>query len=185
MILDIVLGVLLVLLFLRGIYKGAIYMVFGLAKVILAIIFTPVFKGYIYEYIKDYNLWLSPNILAYIITFMIIIIIVTIIQEIFTKFVKITGLGTFDRLLGAVVGILEGVVLAFFIIIAMLYAKDYNNSLTDTLYSSKIAYNLSLYTHDINERFPEKIREKLDNFYYENKKRELKDKILNKLEIGE
>lgn len=185
MILDIVLSLIIVILFLRGIYKGAIYMVFGLAKIIVAILLAPTLKVYIYEYIKDYNLWLSPNVISYILAFVFIVIVVTIVQAIISKFIKITGLKLFDRILGAGVGLLESLVFVVFIIISLLFIKDYNNKISDILYSSKIANTISLNTYKLNDRFPEKIKEKLDNFYYDNKKIELKNRILDKLEIGE
>ncbi|WP_067142115.1 CvpA family protein [Oceanivirga salmonicida] len=181
MIYDIVFGIILIGMFFTGLKKGMVYMVFGLVKLLVAILITPIFVGTTYSYIKNYNLPINSNVVAYILTFVIIVVLITIGQYLLEKFLGVIGLGVFNKVLGGILGIAEAYILTMIIIVTSLFLKDYNVFINEQINKSQIAYYLSLYTKEANEVFPKVIKEKLDEFYIKNKKIDITNKVLNKI----
>ncbi len=181
MIYDIVFGIILIGLFLKGITKGMVYMVFGLVKLLIAILVTPYFVDVTYSFVKNFDLPISPNVVAYIITFIIIVVLITIGQHILEKFLGALGLGFVNKLLGGILGVAEAYILTMIIIIMSLFLQDYHIFVKEQINNSKIAYYVSIYTREVNEIFPDVIKEKLNDFYIQNKKIEITNKVLNKI----
>ena len=120
-ILDIILGIFLLLFMINGIRKGFIAGVIHLIGLILAIIIigstaTPVKNGLIEHFHLSETLAL---ILAYILIFLIIMVIVRIVIIILHRIVQTLQLMWLNRLLGAVFGIFNGLLILGLIILGL------------------------------------------------------------------
>lgn len=175
MIFDIFAGILIIFSVFDGLKKGAINTIFDLTKILASIILVPKFLPYTNSILSRYNLHI---ILIYIITFFIILIILSAVAYLIKSIVNIVNIGILDKLLGAVIGLLQAIVILLVLLVSMLYAQDYIDGVKANLETSYTAYYLSLGTRQFNNLFPENIKEKLEDFYFKNKKIELTNEIL-------
>ena len=107
--LDIILNVILCFGLVRGFLKGFIWELASLVSVILGIYGAIHFSFYIFDFLKE-TLHFSEKtiqILAFILTFFIIIILVGITAKLITKILEKVELGLLNRGVGAVFGLLK------------------------------------------------------------------------------
>lgn len=140
-VIDIVLSIFLLLGFVRGFYKGFLIELAGLVALIAgifgAIHFSEITLGFLQTFISWEEQYLT--LIAFAITFIIIVLIISIIGKILTKMVNLVALGIVNRILGAVFGLLKMAFLAsvFFMFFnqADLFAFDEETTQDSVLYN--------------------------------------------------
>lgn len=184
MIYDVCLSIMTLILLIRGIKRGLFLKIFDLTKLLIAFVFTPYFVDTVSlrfgRYLGSYN----TVTINYIITFVLIILVLTILANLIHKFINIVSLGGFNIIMGGILGLVESAFISLAVLIVSLFLADYNQNISNQLYSSYIMYNLSLYTHDINYIFPEVIKNKFDRYYEKQTTVKLTNDILKKLKEG-
>lgn len=120
---DIILGILLILSAIGGFRKGLIVELASLAALILgiwgAVEFSYITSGFL---IENFNWkWDHLNIVSFIITFAVIVILVHIVGNTVTKLVETVMLGFVNKLAGLVFGILRAALILS--IILMVFDK--------------------------------------------------------------
>lgn len=108
-VIDIILGVILLLGFVRGFQKGFIIELAGIIA-LLAGIFGGIEYGYKAEiYLEKWTDWSSSTIeiAGFFIVFITILILVSIIAQILTTLLNSIALGLFNRIFGAVFGVIK------------------------------------------------------------------------------
>jgi membrane protein required for colicin V production len=119
--LDLVLGIILAASVVASYRKGISREIIGLASVVLGLLLGCWFYGSVAGYLQAY---LSSRALAnfagFLIVFVGVVILGAIVSAIVGKFLKVTGLSFFDHLLGAVFGIVRGVLIAAAVVMAVL-----------------------------------------------------------------
>ncbi len=116
---DIVLGILLILSAIGGFKKGLIVELASLAALILGIWGAIEFSYITSEFLVD-NFdwkWDHLNIVSFIITFIVIVILVHIVGKTVTKLVETVMLGFVNKLAGLVFGFLKGAIILSIILV--------------------------------------------------------------------
>lgn len=116
---DIVLGILLVLSAIGGFRKGLVVELASLAALILGIWGAVEFSYITSEFlIKNFDWkWDHLNIVSFIITFVVIVILVHIVGSTVNKLVETVMLGFINRLAGLVFGILKAALILSIILV--------------------------------------------------------------------
>jgi len=122
---DIIIIVIILALVIHGIIIGLIRSVFDIIAIIL---------GYILAVYYSATIGI-PRLLAFLLIFIVVVIIVSIIGRIISRLIHITPLGFIDRILGGILGLLNGFVICFVFLLALLIIRKENV----TLYRSEIA----------------------------------------------
>lgn len=118
---DIVLGLILVIGLIKGLRKGFIIELTSLISLIAGIYGAIHFSYFTVDFIDDYMSW-NPdyiNLIAFILTFIIIVVGISILGKLITKTAELIQLGMLNKLLGAIFGVLKtgfvlGIILLFF-----------------------------------------------------------------------
>ncbi len=141
-ILDIILGGLILYGAGRGFFKGFIIEITALAALILGTYGALHFSYFIASILVDYISWEEKNInsLAFVLTFILIIIGVTWIGKLFTKLAKAVLLGFVNRALGSAFGALKMVVISGVLIILMDRANALFNFIPENQLKESILY---------------------------------------------
>ncbi len=116
---DIVLGILLILSAIGGFKKGLIVELASLAALILGIWGAIEFSYITSEFLVD-NFdwkWDHLNVVSFIITFIVIVILVHIVGKTVTKLVETVMLGFVNKLAGLVFGFLKGAIILSIILV--------------------------------------------------------------------
>lgn len=110
---DFIILVLILLLVILGYRKGIIISLAGIAALVLGIYAAVHFSNYLdatlMEHLKPSRKWLP--ILSFSLTFLLVLIGVIIVGKLTEKIVDVVGLGFFNRLGGAVLGLAKGIIL--------------------------------------------------------------------------
>lgn len=108
-VLDIVLGILLLYGLIKGAMKGLFIELASLIAIIASIYGATHFSDYIGNYLSIYINWPSKyiKIIAFAITFIAILILVSLLGRALTKIAKFAALGILNKLLGAIFGFLK------------------------------------------------------------------------------
>ena len=141
-ILDIIILIPVAWMAYRGFSKGLIIEIATLAALILGIYFSINFSHVVGEFlVEKFDLTTKYlHIIAFIVTFIGVVIIVYLIGKILEKFVNIVALGFINKLLGGVFGILKAVVLLS-VIIMLINRFDPNQKLiTDKMRDGSMLY---------------------------------------------
>lgn len=119
--LDIVLIVIIAWSVLAGLARGLARVVVGIGATILAIILAAWFYGSVGAIFQEYVSSRSvANIIGFLIIFIGVLVIGSLIGVMLAKLFKWVGLGWLDRLLGGAVGLLRGVVVAIVLIMVLM-----------------------------------------------------------------
>lgn len=112
---DIVIIIIVIGLMIHGIATGLIRSVFDIAGIIFGYIFAVSYSA----------TTRIPQILAFLIIFVVVLVSFSIVGRIISKIIHITPLGFIDRILGAALGLMKGLVMCFiFLLVVMLIRKD-------------------------------------------------------------
>jgi len=107
--LDIVLGGLLIIGLVRGIIKGLFVELASLVAIIAGIYGAIRFSFYVGDFLQE-KVNIEPQyikLIAFVITFIAIILGISILGKLLTKVAKFAALGLFNRILGGVFGLLK------------------------------------------------------------------------------
>jgi membrane protein required for colicin V production len=107
----------------RGFSKGLIIELATLAGMVLGIIAAYYFSERVSDFFSGY-FTIGPSsmkILSYVLIFLAVLLISWIIGKIITKLVDMVMLGWLNKLLGAIFGLLKGVLVSAIIVLAIVY----------------------------------------------------------------
>jgi membrane protein required for colicin V production len=122
---DIVLGLLLAFGVIQGFRKGFILELASLVGLILGVygaIYFSHFAAGLLESITNWEAY-TVELVAFIATFLVILIAIALIARLFTKIINWAALGILNRLLGAVFGLFK---IALFLSIFLLFLNSFN-----------------------------------------------------------
>ena len=138
---DIVLGIFLLIGLIQGFRKGLIVELASLAGLVLGVFGAVHFSYIVANWLIDYTDWNEQTIqlTAFAITFIVILILVSLLDKAIPKLVGILGLGMLNRLLGAVFGLLK---IAFITSVILLFINGW--TLTNTAFLSEEKKEASL-----------------------------------------
>jgi len=105
-----------ILSFVRGFFKEALSLVIWLVAIVISFTFYPNMAKVLAPYIESASL---RQVAAIASLFVICLMMGALISFIIGQLVQITGLGTFDRLLGMIFGLLRGVVIAVLVLMVI------------------------------------------------------------------
>jgi len=141
-ILDIIILIPVAWLAYRGFSRGLIIEIATLAALILGIYISVHFSDVVGAWLVNQFDWQTQyiHIIAFVITFIGVVIIVYIIGRILGKFIDLIALGFINKILGAVFGILKAVVLLS-VIFMVINRFDFNQKLiTDKMRDKSLLY---------------------------------------------
>jgi membrane protein required for colicin V production len=113
-VIDIVLLVLLILLVIRGFIRGFVSEFFSLGAPALGVLASFLFYKNGGEFLRTryfHDVKVIPEILAFLAIFLIVFIICKIVQKIINDVISGMNLTTWDKVLGALFGLVEGIVI--------------------------------------------------------------------------
>ena len=108
-IFDIIIAVLLLFGFVRGIIKGLFVEVASLVALIAGVYGAINFSYFASDFLKDYVSW-DPeyiSLASFAITFVIIIVIIALLGKLLTKIADFAALGIMNKILGGIFGALK------------------------------------------------------------------------------
>jgi len=117
---DIILAVLLIFGFVRGIMKGLFVEVASLVSLIAGVYGAIHFSYFVSNYLTEHVSWEERyiTIVSFAVTFAIIVLVISLLGRIFTKIADFAALGVINSILGGVFGALKiGLILSIALII--------------------------------------------------------------------
>ncbi len=102
---DIVVGIILIVAFIKGYRNGLIIELASLAALVLGVLGAIKFSGFTEEWLSEYVSGNYVGIVAFIITFAVIVVGVHLLAKVIEKFVEAVALGFINRLSGAIFSI--------------------------------------------------------------------------------
>lgn len=108
--LDIILIILLFLAAINGFVKGFVEELAGLVALILGVWVAIHFSDSVAQFLVDQFSWKFRNIslVAFLITFLLVVVLVNIVGSYINKLVKAVSLGFLNRLAGLAFGVIKG-----------------------------------------------------------------------------
>ncbi len=119
-IIDIVLGALLLFGLIRGVMKGFFVEIASLVALVLGVYGAIHFSSFAAEFLESKVDWNEKtiNIVAFAITFVIIVLVISLAGKALTKLADFAALGILNKLLGGVFGALKiGLILSVLLIV--------------------------------------------------------------------
>lgn len=117
---DIILAALLLFGFVRGLMKGLFVELASLVSLVAGVYGAIHFSYFIGNFLKDSVDWDEKyiSIVAFAITFLVIVIVISLLGKLFTKIADFASLGILNKLLGGVFGALKiGLILSVLLIV--------------------------------------------------------------------
>lgn len=113
-VLDLVLSIILLLGLVRGLFKGFFVELAGLLSLVGGIYAAIHFSGGTYRFLDTFISWEEKYlaILAFAVTFFIVVFLISLAARFLTKMVSMIALGLVNRLLGGIFGLLKMAFLA-------------------------------------------------------------------------
>jgi membrane protein required for colicin V production len=127
-VIDIVLGALLIFGLIRGFMKGLFVEVASLVALVAGVYGAIHFSHYMSEKLGDNVNWDEKyvNVLAFAVTFFLIVLLVSLAGKAFTKLADFAALGILNKLLGAAFGVLK---IGFILSIVLIIFSHTNNNI--------------------------------------------------------
>lgn len=127
-VVDIILAILLLIAIWHGWKKGIVYQIISLIAVFIGIYIAKNFWHFLFHILQSKFHW-NESILKYvsmILTAILIILGVIIVGKLLSKLIEVTIFGVVDKILGALLSLVEGVVIISFLIysINFLFPKN-------------------------------------------------------------
>lgn len=115
----------LALFIINGYRKGFIISLASLVALVLGIYLAVNFSNFVQGLLQDNfhpsKTWLP--VLSFIVTFLVVAILVLIVARVMEKIVDVVGIGVFNKIAGALLGLVKGVLVAS-IILFVIYSAD-------------------------------------------------------------
>jgi len=147
---DIILAVLLIFGFVRGLMKGLFVEVASLVALIAGVYGAIHFSYFVANYLTEHVSWEERyiTIVSFAITFAVIVFVIALLGKIFTKIADFAALGVVNTILGGVFGVLKiGLILS----IALIIFDKLNSTLP---FTSKEATEASILYQPIRDLAP-------------------------------
>lgn len=108
-IIDIIIAVLLIIGFVRGIFKGLFVEIASLLSLVLGIYVATHFSYFVGDYLANLVSWEERYIklASFAITFLIVVLGISLLGKIFTKIADAAALGLLNKFLGGAFGTLK------------------------------------------------------------------------------
>jgi len=139
--LDIILIILLFLAAIKGFVKGFVEELAGLVALILGVWVAIHFSDSVAQFLVDQFSWKFRNIslVAFLITFLLVVVLVNIVGSYINKLVKAVSLGFLNRLAGLAFGVIKGaLILSILLIIFNKVDKDVHIISRETKANSRL-----------------------------------------------
>ena len=120
--LDIILGIFLLLGLYKGIKNGLLIELASIVALVIGIYGAVNFSYYAVAYLDDKVTWSdqSINLLAFAVTFIVIVLIISLAGRLLTKLASLIMLGIVNRILGGIFGLLK---VAFILSVIMMFTS--------------------------------------------------------------
>ncbi len=127
-IFDIIIAVILIFGFIRGLMKGLFVEVASLAALVAGVYGAIHFSYFVGDFLKEKVSWSEQYITlaSFAITFAIIVLAISLLGKLFTKLADFAYLGWINKILGGVFGTLK---LALILSIVLLVFDKFNNTI--------------------------------------------------------
>lgn len=180
MILDLIYILIILITVFLGFKRGFVKEAFNLIKFLIVIYLTPLFlNDVVLKFVRiDINVAIN-RYLGYFLSFLLLYIVLTLSISIVSKLIDKSSLGTFNKILGLVFGIIKSSIIIFLVFIIVLISSSYNKNIKEVLNDSVISEYISIYLYPYNSIFPKYLKDKLDDFRYESRVKQFKKSILN------
>lgn len=119
-VIDIILAALLLYGFVRGLFKGLFVELASLVSLVAGVYGAIHFSYFVGDFLKDSVNWDEKYIaiVAFAITFIVIVLVISLLGKLFTKIADFASLGILNKLLGGVFGALKiGLILSVLLIV--------------------------------------------------------------------
>jgi len=128
-IIDIILGGLILFGVFRGFIKGLFVQIAAITSLVLGIYGAIHFSNFVAHLLSNKTSWNNTtiNIVSFAITFIIIVLLITIAGKAFTKLADFAAIGLLNKILGAIFG---GVKIALILSVLLNIFDKFNNVLT-------------------------------------------------------
>ncbi len=140
--LDIILAIFLLYFAFKGFTNGFIISIATLAGLILGFYAASHFSEFTANWLQQDMGLKSGNIrlIAYVVTFVIVIVLIFLLGKFLTGVVKTVGLGIVNRLAGALFGIAKGLLIASFLILLFARIDPKESLVTVELKKNSVLY---------------------------------------------
>jgi membrane protein required for colicin V production len=126
---DIVIIIIIISLIVHGIATGLIRGVFDIAGIVFGYIIAVTYSTAVR----------IPQILAFLLIFIAVIVAFSIVGRIMSKIIHITPLGLIDRVLGGVLGLVKGGIICFVFLLAVMLVKKDTRIISESRFAPQIA----------------------------------------------
>jgi membrane protein required for colicin V production len=139
---DIIITALLLFGFIRGLFKGLFVEVASLVGLIAGIYGSIHFSHFIKDFLITQVSWEEKYItlVSFAVTFILIVLVITLIGKLFTKIADFASLGILNKLLGGIFGVLKIGLLLSVILLIFSKLNDKIPFLSDEQQESAILY---------------------------------------------
>ncbi len=173
--------VLTVIFFILGTKRGFIYEFFCMFKYLL-IMFLMKYSYRIVQEIFRLDDKVSKNGLnKYLIVFIILYLIFSIMLSLSGKFLRSIKLQNGDEILGGILGIVKTTFIIFIIYIIVLVGSEHSKRLKEIRNESKLVSRITEYVYAYAQGFPEFIQKEVNAYRMKIKEEELEKNVLNAL----
>jgi len=127
-VVDIIISILLLFGFIRGILKGLFVELASIVALVAGVYGAIHFSDYAANFLEKYVSWKTEYIyiLEFAITFIVIVLVITLIGKALTKVADLTALGLLNKILGGLFGILK---VGFILSILITFFSKLNNTI--------------------------------------------------------
>ena len=140
--LDIILGIILILGLYKGVINGLLIEVASLLALVLGVYGAIHFSFYAADYLTDRTDWepATLNLIAFAITFIAIVLIITLTGKLLTKLANIIMLGILNKILGGAFGVLKAAFILSIFLMFLASITDRFNLIKEETKESSVLY---------------------------------------------
>uniref|UniRef100_A0A7V3ZWJ3 CvpA family protein n=1 Tax=candidate division WOR-3 bacterium TaxID=2052148 RepID=A0A7V3ZWJ3_UNCW3 len=166
MLIDIIISIILLVLFIKGIKKGFLNSLPFILAVFFIFIIPNRYENYFWELLKNYSFsYFVSKLLIYLSSFLIFYFFFKILAYLFEKILEFLHLGWLNSLFGGFLGILKGILLVwfFFFILFNISSKSEN-----FIKEKNVSYHLYTYGNYFYQLVATKFLEKYNLNFWKN-----------------
>ena len=143
-IFDVIILIILLYGLIKGFIKGFIIEIAGIIALILGVTGSFKFARILEVYLNSYVDWSSKTIqiASFIILFIIIIYVVSVLAKMITKTLKIIALGMINRVFGGIFGLLKWCVILSSLVLVSQEINEIITLIPDKTLKDSVSYNL-------------------------------------------
>lgn len=124
---DIVIGLILIIAFIIGFSKGLLRSLASLIGIVVGVYCAMFFSGFVGDYLIRWFDWNSntTSVVAFVVTFLLIMILFSLIGRVLTKVADFAMLGIFNKLFGGIFSVLKYAFLVSVVFMFVNNSEDY------------------------------------------------------------